>query len=82
MIEAKRERIRTEMKIIVLHDKYTDEPVIIKVDTISAVRKLRDMSTDPPEEYASVMVDHFEMITKETIGEVIKKIKKAEGEEA
>lgn len=69
------------MKIIVLHDKYTDEPVIIKVDTISAVRKLRDISTDSPEEYASVMVDHFEMITKETIGEVMKKIKKAEDEE-
>ena len=31
------------MKIIVLHDYYTGEPVIIKVDTVSAVRKLRDM---------------------------------------
>lgn len=69
------------MKIIVVHDYYTGEPAIIKADAISAVRKLRDMSTDPPEEYTSVIADHFEMIAKETIGEVMNKIKKAEGEE-
>lgn len=69
------------MKIIVLHDYFTGEPIIIKVDAVSAVRKIRDMSTDPPAEYTTVMADHLEMITKETIGEVMKKIKKAEGEE-
>lgn len=70
------------MKIIVLHDYFTGEPIIIKVDAVSAVRKIREMSADPPTEYTTVIADHFEMITKETIGEVMKKIKKAEGEEA
>lgn len=69
------------MKIIVLHDYFTGEPIIIKVDAVSAVRKIRDMSTDPPTEYTTVMADHLEMITKEIIGDVMKKIKKAEGEE-
>lgn len=68
-------------KAIVLHDRYSDTPIVIRTSAILAVRKESD-KTEIAEEYSEVMIGPMFISVKETIGEVIKKIKKAEGEEA
>jgi len=39
------------MKIIVLHDRYSNEPIIIRVDAITAIRKVIDRVENSKEEY-------------------------------
>lgn len=65
------------MKIIVLHDKYSNEPIIVRPNAISMIRKYKCIE----EEYSSIVVESITMDVKETIGTVMKKIKKAESEE-
>lgn len=67
-------------KAIVLHDRYDNEPIVIRPSAILAVRKEFD-KTEMVEEYSEVMIGPMFISVKETIGEVMKKIKKAEGEE-
>lgn len=62
------------MKIIVLHDRYSNEPVVIKVDAITAVRKVKDNK----EEYSSVNISQIFFDVKEHIDVVMTKIKNAE----
>ena len=66
-------------KAIVLHDRFSNEPIVIRTSAIKAVRKAFDLTED--NEYSEVMIEALFISVKETIGEVIKKIKKAEGEE-
>lgn len=64
------------MKIIVLHDRYSNEPVVVRPNKINMIRK----SKEDDEEYSSIIVDGFVIELKETIGDVMTKIKKAESE--
>ena len=66
------------MKIIVLHDKYSNEPIVIKPNAITMIQKFKD---DEIGEYSSITVGAIGISVKETIGTVLNKIKKAESEE-
>ena len=66
------------MKIIVLHDRYSNEPIIIRVDAITAIRKVIDRVEDSREEYSSVNVSQIFFDVKEHIDVVMTKIKNAE----
>ena len=66
-------------KAIVLHDRYNNEPIIIRTNAIKAVRKAFELTENI--EYSEVMIEALFISVTETIGEVIKKIKKAESEE-
>lgn len=68
-------------KVIVLHDRYSNEPIVIRISAIQAVRKELNGTEDMAEEHSDVMIGAIVIDVKETIGEVIKKIEKAEGEE-
>lgn len=68
-------------KTIVLHDRYGNEPMVIRTSAILAVQKRFDRTEDMAKEYTDVFIRTTVFNVSETIGEVIKKIKKAEGEE-
>lgn len=65
-------------KIIVLHDRFSNEPVVIRVSAINAIRKAFDRTEDIAEEYSEIMIESFFLSVKETIGTVMTKIKQAE----
>ena len=65
------------MKIIELHDRYSNEPVVIRVDAINAIKKCKDGQ----EEYSELLIDNMCEAVKETIGIVMNKIQKTESEE-
>lgn len=65
------------MIIIVLHDRYSNEPVVIRVDAIDAIKKVKDGN----EEYSDLYINGVYQTIKETIGTVMTKIKKAESKE-
>ena len=66
------------MKIIVLHDRYSNEPVVIRVDAITAVRKVIDRVENSKDEYSAVWVSQTFFDVKEHIDVVMTKIKNAE----
>ncbi|MBR2540368.1 MAG: hypothetical protein IKE85_06030 [Mogibacterium sp.] len=66
------------MKIIVVHDNYTNEPNIVRIDAINVIRRIFDKRDDGREEYSELVVGSYSFFTRETIGEIINKIKKAE----
>ena len=57
-------------KVIVLHDRYSNEPVVIRISAIDAVRKNFDRVENTVEEYTEIL-----------IGTVMMKIRNAESEE-
>lgn len=63
------------MKIIVLHDKYSNEPIVIRPNEISVIRKIKENDIESSE----IIVGQFSFGVKETMGIVMNKIKKAEG---
>ena len=65
------------MKIIVVHDRYSNEPVIVRPDAISMIRK----GEEEGKEYSTILVEGFLLDIEETIGTVMTKIKKAESED-
>ena len=65
------------MKIIVLHDRYNNETVVVRPDAINMIRKVEDKG----EEFSNILGEGFAFDVKETIGDVMRKIKKAESEE-
>lgn len=65
------------MKIIVLHDRYSNEPVVIRVDAISMIKKCKDGQ----EEYSELLINDVFQAVKETIGIVMNRIRKTESEE-
>lgn len=66
------------MKIIVLHDRYSNEPIIIRVDVITAVKKIIDRVGDSKDEYSAVFAAQTFYDVKEHIDVVMTKIKNAE----
>jgi len=69
------------MKIIVVHDKYSNEPIIINTSAINAIRKAFDETDKGKKEYSEIWAKSFVYPVKESIGAVMMKIKKAESEE-
>lgn len=67
-------------KSIVLHDRFSNEPIVIRASAIDAVRKTFDKTGIIAEEYSGILIGVGFIDVKETIGTVITKIKKAEGE--
>lgn len=67
-------KVRNDMKIIVLHDRYSNEPMVIRVDAINAIKKCKDGQ----EEYSDIFIDSMCVDVKETIGIVMNKIQKTE----
>lgn len=65
------------MKIIVLHDRYSNEPIIIRVDAITAIKKIIDVEK---EEYSTVNVSQIFFDVKEHIDVIMAKINNAERE--
>ena len=66
------------MKIIVLHDIYSNEPIIIRVDAITAIKKAIDRVENSNDEYSNVCVSQVFFDVKEHIDVVMSKIKNAE----
>lgn len=66
------------MKIIVLHDRYSNEPIIIRVDAITAIKKEIDRIENSKDEYSKVNVPQISFDVKEHIDVVMTKIKNAE----
>ena len=66
------------MKIIVLHDRYSNEPIIIRVDAINAIKKVIDRVENSKDEYSNVCVSQVFFDVKEHIDVVMTKIKNAE----
>lgn len=64
------------MKIIVLHDRYSNDQIIVRPDAISMIRKGKEEG----KEYSNIIAEGFAIDIKETIGEVMVKIKQAESE--
>lgn len=69
------------MKIIVVHDRYRNEPIIIRVDAIIAIKKEIDGEYDSNDEYSILFVPQSFFEIKEPINVVMTKIKKAESED-
>ena len=71
-------------KAIVLHDRYSNEPVVIRTSAINAVRKafekVPDITDEYSEEYSEILIGLLWLSVKETIGTVITKINQAESE--
>lgn len=65
------------MKIIVLHDRYSNEPAVIRVDAISMIKKVKDDG----EVYSELLINCMCFAVKENIGIVMNRIQKAESEE-
>jgi len=77
------------MKTVVLHDRYSNEPIVVRPEAITAIRKTTSIIEkneingnirDEEEEYSSIFMYNVEFDVKESIGTVITKIKKAEDE--
>lgn len=66
-------------KTIVLHDRFSNEPIVIRASAINAVRKAFDRTENIAEEYSEILISVGFIGVAETIGTVITKIKKAEG---
>ena len=64
-------------KIIVLHDRFSNEPVVIRVDAIVMIRKCKE---DVKEYTTIILTGGCYIEIKETIGDVMIKIQKAESE--
>ncbi len=63
------------MKIIVLHDKYNNNPIIIKVDAITAIIKATDLDDG---EFSQVFLSQTQFNVQERIDVVMSRIKNAE----
>lgn len=68
------------MKIIVVHDRYRNEPIIIRVDAIIAIKKEIEGEYDSNDEYSILFVSQTFFEIKEPVNVVMTKIKKAESE--
>ena len=66
------------MKIIVLHDRFDNEPIIIRVDAINSIKKCHDVIEGSRDEYTSVQSGNFLFDVKEHIDVVMTRINNAE----
>lgn len=65
------------MKVIMLRDRYSNEPAVIRADAISMIKKVKDGG----EEYSELFINGMFYAVKETIGIVMDRIQKTESEE-
>jgi len=65
-------------KMIVLHDRTNNNPIVVRTSAIKAVRKGFDETEGM---YSEVLIDSYLFDVKETIATVMMKIKEAESEE-
>lgn len=64
------------MEIIVLHDRYNNEPIIIRVSAINAIQKRLDIIDDNnKEEYTGIVIGYTNYDVKEPIDVVMRRIK-------
>lgn len=68
------------MKIIVLHDRYNNEPIIVRTSAINVIKKCLVIDDDKKEEYTGVLVGCVDYDVKEHIGDVMRKINAVENE--
>ena len=69
-------------KIIVLHNRFTNEPVVIRVSAINAITKVFERTEDGVlEEGSDILIGTMSYLVKETIGTVMTKIRQAESED-
>lgn len=68
-------------KIIVLHHRFSNEPVVIRVSAINAITKVSEKTENGIEEYSDIMIGAIVYSVKEPIGTVMTKIRQAESEE-
>jgi len=66
------------MKIIVLHDRYSNEPIVVRADAITAIQKVIDRVENSEEEYSNIFVSQFCFNVKEHIDVVMLRIKNVE----
>ena len=66
------------MKIIVLHERFSNEPVIIRVDAINVIFKRIDRVENSNEEYSELLVGNSLIHVKEHIEIIMGKIKTME----
>lgn len=66
------------MKIIVLHDRYSNEPIIFRVDAINVIHKRVDEVEGSRDEYSNVTVGNMIFDVKEHTDVVMKKINAVE----
>lgn len=67
------------MDIIVVHNKYNNEPIVIRISAINVVQKCIDkLDENNREEYTEILVGNMNYDVKEDIGAVMMKIKAAE----
>lgn len=68
-------------KIIVLHNRYTNTPVVIRVSAINAITKILERTENgEEEEFSDILIGAIPYYVKETIGAVMMKIRQAESE--
>lgn len=63
------------MKIIVLHDRFSNEPIIVRIAAINSLMRKKDREIN--EEYSEVLVGAVFYVVKEHIDVIMKKIKTA-----
>lgn len=69
------------MKIIVLHNKYNNGPIVIRVNAINAIQKCIDiLDENNREEYTEVLVGNMNYDVKEHIDVVMRRINAVENE--
>lgn len=67
------------MKIIVLHNRFNNDPIIVRVYAINSLQKRIDIDDDGnKEEYTGVLVGCVDYDVKEHIGDVMRKINAVE----
>lgn len=69
------------MKIIVLHERIHNQPIVVKVNKINAVQKGIEKINDVEEEFSTIIIGNTFCDVKEHIDDVLRKIKKAEEEQ-
>ena len=63
------------MEIIVLHDRFSNEPIIVRIAAINSLMRKKDREIN--EEYSEVLVGDVFFSFKEPIDVIMKKIKTA-----
>ena len=65
--------------IIVVHNRYNNEPIVIRISAINVVQKCIDkLDENNREEYTEILVGNMNYDVKEDIGAVMRKIKAVE----
>jgi hypothetical protein len=64
------------MRIIVLHDIFSNEPIVVKTSAINAVQKI----DDGEKEWSGIFVGNFTFDVAESFDTIMQKIREVESE--